>query len=415
MERKKYFLILLFLTWLFAGNNVLAQTAIEPDIIVLSGVVKDKHTKKTLENVNITVKGTNIGTVTNADGRFSLKIKDMPQNLTAEFSHLGYAVTRLPIRNSSAGLTVFLTDNDNVLKELVIYGNPRQLVEEAISRIETNYSTKKNLLTGFYRETVQKRRNYINVTEAVVSILKMPYNERTIDKDRVLLQKGRKLISPKVGDTLAVKLLGGPTLAILADVVKNVDIVLNHNELDYYKFTMEDGVMIDDQPHYVIRFEPQVLLSYPLYEGRLFIDKQTLTFSRGEYCLDMKDLAKVSNVILKKKPPKLRFKPENVSFLVTYKQRNGTTLLNYIRSEIRFKCDWKRRLFSTIYTVCAEVVVTDEIEQPTMLISHKQSFKPNQALSDNVSDFMDKNFWQDYNIIEPTESLESAVGKLKKQ
>jgi hypothetical protein len=29
-------------------------------------------------------------------------------------------------------------------------------------------------------------------------------------------------------------------------------------------------------------------------------------------------------------------------------------------------------------------------------------------------DFYDKNFWEDYNIIEPTESLEQAVGKLKK-
>jgi hypothetical protein len=29
-------------------------------------------------------------------------------------------------------------------------------------------------------------------------------------------------------------------------------------------------------------------------------------------------------------------------------------------------------------------------------------------------DFYDEAFWEDYNIIEPTESLEEAVGKLKK-
>ena len=32
-----------------------------------------------------------------------------------------------------------------------------------------------------------------------------------------------------------------------------------------------------------------------------------------------------------------------------------------------------------------------------------------------VENFMDEDFWGAYNIIEPTESLESAVNKLKKQ
>ena len=42
----------------------------------ITGVVKNKDNKRKLENVNVSVSGTNIGTVTNADGVFSLKIKD---------------------------------------------------------------------------------------------------------------------------------------------------------------------------------------------------------------------------------------------------------------------------------------------------------------------------------------------------
>ena len=37
---------------------------------------KRQDNKRKLENVNVSVPGTNIGTVTNADGVFSLKIKD---------------------------------------------------------------------------------------------------------------------------------------------------------------------------------------------------------------------------------------------------------------------------------------------------------------------------------------------------
>ena len=38
-----------------------------------------------------------------------------------------------------------------------------------------------------------------------------------------------------------------------------------------------------------------------------------------------------------------------------------------------------------------------------------------ESLSDKVSNFADEGFWGSYNIIEPTESLEHAVNKLKKQ
>ena len=42
--------------------------------LLVTGVVKDQETRKALANVNITVEGSNIGTVTNADGGFSLSV-----------------------------------------------------------------------------------------------------------------------------------------------------------------------------------------------------------------------------------------------------------------------------------------------------------------------------------------------------
>lgn len=94
---------------------------------------------------------------------------------------------------------------------------------------------------------------------------------------------------------------------------------------------------------------------------------------------------------------------------------NGKSYLNYIRNEVRFKCDWKRRLFSTNYAMVSEMVVTDSKDQAVNAIPYKMSFKSSQSLSDKVSDFRDENFWGSYNIIEPTESLEKAANKLRKQ
>ena len=409
----------LLITLLLAGFTPLqAQTdsADESDYITVSGVVKDKKSKKSLEYVNISIPGTTTGTVTNADGEFSFKVKDSIQAKEVEISYLGYYNAKIPLNGENIEKeTVWLTPYTNMLEEVIIHArDPRYLVEEAIKKIPANYNPKHSLLTGFYRETAQKGRRYINISEAVIDIYKTPYNE-TADRDRVQIFKGRKLLSQKASDTLAVKLLGGPNMSIYVDVVKNPDVILELESLPYYKFRMEESTTINDRPQYVINFEPQAILPYALYYGKLYIDKERLSFTRAEFFLDMNDRNKATQAILRKKPFGLRFKPVEVSFLVNYQDRDGVTYLSYIRNGVRFKCDWKRKLFSTNYTIISEMVVTDGKEENVTNIPYKMAFKETQSLSDKVENFMDEDFWGAYNIIEPTESLESAVNKLKKQ
>ncbi|WP_029904278.1 carboxypeptidase-like regulatory domain-containing protein [Prevotella sp. 10(H)] len=404
------------LSFLFAVS-LCAQ--VDMDYTTISGVVKDKRSKKKLESVSISVPGTNIGTVTNEDGEFVIKIKEDAAPKSIEISHIGYVNYILPITEKSMeDITIWLTANENELAEVVVHpNNPRALVEAAIEKIESNYSAEPNRLTGFYRETVKKGRNYINISEAVIDVYKTPYKE-DVKWDKVQVFKGRKLISPKASDTLAVKLLGGPNLSIYLDVVKNSeDVLLDMETVGYYRYEMQAPVMIEERTHYVISFRPIIILPYALYSGKFYIDKESLTFSRVEFSLDMDNRHKATQAILVKKPAKLHFKPEEVSFLVTYKQRDGRSYLNYIRNNIRFKCDWKKRFFffSTGYEIVSEMVVTDRKSEGVENIPNKLAFKQNHSLSDKVSDFSDANFWEDFNIIEPTESLESAVNKLKKK
>lgn len=382
----------------------------------VNGVVKDKNTRKKLEYVNVSVPGTPIGTVTNEDGEFSLKIKKSAHTKAIEISHIGYKNYRQPVTgNDLTDLTLYLIPEAAQLNEVIIHAQPaKDIVASAIERIGYNYADKPNKLTCFYRETAQKGKRYITLSEAVIHTYKTPYTENP-DRDRVQLFKGRKLLSQKKNDTLAVKLLGGPSLAVYVDIVKNPDMLLDRETLSYFVYTLEEPTTIDNRPQYVISFVPQVLLPYPLYYGTLYIDKENLAFTRAEFSLDMTDRAKATQAILRKKPFGLRFKPGSVSFLINYKQRDGKSYLNYIRNEVKFKCDWKRRLFSTNYTIVSELVVTESTEQNLPAIPYKAAFRKDQSLSDQVAAFYDADFWGDYNIIEPTESLESAVVKLKKQ
>lgn len=408
--------------WLMAlmllGNAPLWAQADAENYFTVTGVVRNKDNRRKLENVNVSVPGTNIGTVTNADGVFSLKIKETESVKGLEISHIGYLNTEVSLKDNKdvSDLTVWMIPAPNLLTEIVIFGdNARGLVEEAIRKIPVNYAADKTRMTAFYRETVQKRRRYISVSEAVIDVNKTAYSDRNPESDRVQIQKGRRLLSQKSADTLAVKVVGGPNLSIYLDVAKNGDALLSEENLNYYDFQLEEPVNLDNRMQYVVSFRPRVSLMYALFYGKLYIDFQKLSFTRAEFSLDMRNRVKAVEAILHKKPLGLRFRPQEVSYLVTYKEQNGKTYLNYIRNEIRFKCDWKKRLFSSGYTVFSEMVVTDRMDSGFEAIPLKKAFRQKQVFYDMVDEYWNEDFWKAYNIIEPTESLEHAVSKLKKQ
>ncbi|MDR1223923.1 MAG: carboxypeptidase-like regulatory domain-containing protein [Tannerella sp.] len=407
----------IYLIWaLSLSGNVNAQEN-PGDFYVISGIVKDVKTKKPVEYVNISASGTNIGTVTNEDGEFTLKINKELRAKEIRLSCIGYYNAMISITGNNREVqTVLITPDSYNLSEIQVFSwrNPRDLIKAALDKVENNYVMKPNMLTGFYRETIQKRRRYINISEAVIDIYKGPYNQSP-ELDRVRILKGRKLISPKVADTLSVKMQGGPNMAVYMDLVKNPDLLLDAEAIQYYTYRMGEMTSIDDRLHYVVHFEPQMILPYPLYTGTFYIDRETLSFTRAEFKMDLRDRQKVINVILIEKPRGLRFTPEEVSYVVTYKYQGDKTYLNYIRNDIKFKCDWKRRLFATSYIVSGETVITDRDEQNITRIPAKEAFSIRKSLSQEVALYRDKNFWGNYNIIEPTESLENAVNKLRKQ
>ncbi len=387
--------------------------------IIVNGVVKDRESRKELANVNISVIGSNVGTVTNTDGEFSIKLSQTDTDKGLAISHVGYQNVRLSsdeLNTEKKRLTIWMTPHILTLKEISIFGgDPRELVEKAIRQIPKSYPDKNQMFSAFYRETIQKGSRYIGISEAVMDVYKTDYKSRNIYLDKVQIQKGRRLASQKRKDTLAVKVAGGPNMPVYLDLAKNDEELLSIEMLPWYRFDMGIPVSIDDRMQYVVHFHPIIKLEFALYKGVLYIDQETLVFTRAEFELDLSDKEKAVRSILKKKPAGLRFKPQKVSFLVSYRFQDGKPHLNYIRNDIRFKCDWKRRLFSSSFTTSSEMVMVDRTEQPEERIKSKDAFKQKEVFYDVVEAYWNEDFWKDYNIIEPTESLESAVKRLKKQ
>lgn len=377
--------------------------------VVVSGVVTDQKTGEPLRQVSVSVG--RVAVVTNEDGDFTLKLSEMPS--TVHVSHVGYKSQRVSLKDGqTVGLRIRLVPASIQLREIVVRNqNARELVDIAIDKIPENYSKSPELLKAFYRETAMKRKHYIYVAEGVEDMYKTPYNRSTA-RDRVSIVKGRRLLSQKQGDTLGIKVQGGPVQAVLMDLVKNRDFLLNKEELDCYDFSLGVPEYINDREQYVVLMEPQVVTTYALYHGKLYIDAERLAFTRIELDLDMRDKDKATQTMLVKKPFGVRFKPRELSCVVDYRYEDGVSRISYLRNTFRFNCDWKRRLFSTSFTATCEMAVTDRQTENVKPIANRSSFDSRDSYYDKVEYFLDPEYWSNYNIIEPSESLDKAIKRL---
>lgn len=110
------------LTVLLSATTVFAQTSI-------SGKVSDAMSGETLAGVNVVVKGKVIGTISDVNGNFSLKVSDSPP-LTLIFSFVGYQSFEVQITEANtANLDVKLEEQTLLGQEVVISASR---VEESI-------------------------------------------------------------------------------------------------------------------------------------------------------------------------------------------------------------------------------------------------------------------------------------------
>jgi hypothetical protein len=386
------------------------------NFITINGKLVDARNNQHLFFAYVTVPGTHIGTVTNSEGEYTLKINKAVNATEVEFSHLGYKSKRMPIDKLVNETLVIKLDPASVLlgEVTVRPEDPTKIVMDALKKVQYNYSDKPNMLTGFYRETIKQRRDYISISEAIVDIYKAPYKPLSVS-DRVRIYKGRKSADVKKADTLAVKLQGGPSVSLLLDIAKNADLIFFEEFDKYYDFTLEDIVSIGDNMSYVINFQQKKNIIIPLYYGKLYIDTKNLAISHAQFSLNLENEEEAAKLFILRKPRGVKFTPTSTTYYVTYSEHNGRYYLNYVRNELNFKANWSRRIFNTNYSVVAEMAITDRDLENAERIPMKESFKTNEALAEALVAFNDVDFWGEHNYIKPEESIEEAIKRYGKR
>lgn len=118
-------------------NPLLAQNVAS----VVNGQVTDQATGAGMPGVNVLVKGTTVGTVTDVEGNYSIQVPD--GNATLVFSFIGYATQEVAVSGRSS-VNVSIAEDVTSLGEVVVVGygtKQRSSVTSSITKIEnTNLS-----------------------------------------------------------------------------------------------------------------------------------------------------------------------------------------------------------------------------------------------------------------------------------
>lgn len=394
----------------FAGDVVLMQTT------EYKGKVVNSETGDPIASAHLLVSGTNISTITNNEGEFSLKITDDLSDAVVVISYLGFKSKSLPISYfKEEGTRIELEESIEELSSVNLFysGDARSLVETVLKNRDKNYLDEPIIMTAFYRESIKKRKQSVSLSEAVVKIYKQPYNN--LKKDDIEIYKARKSTNYEKLDTLALKLRGGPFNTLYVDIMKYPEFLFEDFEVANFQFDFDVPTKFNERYIYVVNFSENDR-SRPWYYGKLFIDSESLSLVKASYRLNVDDRELASKMFVKKKPGRVKVYPTEVLYSIDYRQSNGKWHYGYGSAKLEFLVNWKFKLFNSRYTLNSEMAVTDWEKFPANYSRRTTNLlKPSVVMVDDVSGFSDDEFWGNSNIIEPDKSIQNAIQKIQRQ
>ncbi len=139
MVRKNRY-ILFYLTLLFTFSGLMAQN------LEIKGIVVGANDQEPLPGVNVLVKGTLLGAVTDLDGFFHLKLKDMSE-ARLEFTYVGYKTKEIRITENTENLLIKMEEDIFKASEIVVTGLASSVKRENLANSVATLSSEELLPT----------------------------------------------------------------------------------------------------------------------------------------------------------------------------------------------------------------------------------------------------------------------------
>ncbi|WP_299892217.1 carboxypeptidase-like regulatory domain-containing protein [uncultured Lacinutrix sp.] len=187
--------------------------------------VKDFQLDAPVESASIYIKNTTIGTITNADGNFSLKVPLENVKDTLVISSIGYSTEKIPLEQYDSSMEIYLIEAVATLDEVTIEAEPRpktgnDIVLKALEELPETMPDSAYIQKGFLRHKERNKREFKWLIESAISVydsgysvpaknhlkinvdqMRKSYDLRDIDSlfayASYLNQKSRRKVTPK--------------------------------------------------------------------------------------------------------------------------------------------------------------------------------------------------------------------------
>ena len=388
-------------------DRQLIITRTEPKPGTVSGKVVEKDGKTPVPYAAVSIEGEFIGTMTNNQGNFDLKVPDSFRNNHLIVSSLGFKSKNISPDQLLIDPVIRLQSESIRLREIQVTPNdPRAILMQFRKNIKDNYTNEPQLMVTFYRETARQDDNYVGVWEAAMEILKGPYPEN--DPDRVRFLKGRKADLNRKPREVFLKVQGGPLGINSLDVVKYQETFLSPEYEYLYQYRLEKPEMVNGRLTWVIRFERIAETEFPCFNGKMLIDADSYALVGATYSYDKKSLKINGESFIQKEPFGFDTRPENVDYSVQYRLLNGKWQFYSAHSDVIFRVKQKKK-FTTEYRNVTDVLVTQQYPFPRKgRFGPEGLFHERDIFSEKIGTY-DQTFWEDYNVIQPDDDLSKAV------
>ncbi|HKJ42180.1 MAG TPA: carboxypeptidase-like regulatory domain-containing protein, partial [Sunxiuqinia sp.] len=377
----------------------------------IEGTIIDGANQERIPYASVSILGETLGTITNSDGLFALKIPQEFLSDTVVVSCMGYARSQFLLDTLQHNqLQLKLHPIEIRLKEVqVVAADPLVILDSMIFKIRKNYSTETMLMSAFYREVLTQDKEYVNVAEAAMDILKTPYTSH-FREDQIRYLKGRKSKDVQPFQFVDFKMQGGPYYITKLDVIKTMDSFIDPDYRNYYHYELKRTIDYMGRPTLIVSFQPEGKFDYLTYEGELYIDQKTYALVHAEFSLSRSGKKSARRSLIRKKPKDFNVRPIDLNYQVSYKKYEGKWYLNSAQASVRFRVKSKRDKINSIFHSTSDLLITDYRETNLRRFKHHQSFDSSDIFSDIITNY-DEDFWKDYNVIEPSKSLRDALQK----
>lgn len=460
----KHFFTLLIL---FIGATSFAQTE-------LKGKVADFLTYQPIESASVYIENTTIGSISNADGNFVLKVPAQHLKDTLIISSIGYKSFKVVIGEFENGSDIFLEEDVASLDEVVIVADPRPktgngIVQKAIEKLPSNLPETAYLQKGFLRHKERNKKEYKWLIESAITLYDSSFASGAKNNLKINVDETRKSYDLRDVDSLFtysayLKSIGSKagnlsrknikTSALIdaikwndsrvnglenlfkgkLNLVRNSNItgaLLGKNMLEKHLFTLDTILVDNGRKLYKIKISKGadfVGLSTPNIYNEGFEPKGWIYIYYDNYAIKKVEYELIAASDIQKKRSKSLFDTQVIHKLViTYREYNDKMYPNYIyyetpklvntgdRSSDRTKTEAEPGFDKAeqYYYTIQEILFSDIIEDPELI---REELQQNDWSADIFSSKpYHESFWKTYNVLLESKEEEKLIQDLSKR